>query len=720
MKLLLSIVPAALLLLSAANGPAQTKQASVVANCRSVALASSSGVWPGYGTVYNVFTTYDGSSGFPLHDVVNGNWEYSEELRPRAGRSGVYEADFVTYNTSGSYIEYGSFTINAPTTDSDSNGLPDFAQKNKAVNATISGSGRMDWAYTGATGFFNISGHLSRSANSQTGNYSMTVGDASGSVTYAGTWGLQYVSGTITYQREPNVLTFNLVSSGYDGSSNAVSGSTVFVVNNPNQITLPQVSLTNSEGEVISIRPGVLNRSGNKYIGNLQLVDGNTATSWPDFTAWVMEITDTNDSNTNGVPDLSDLGIAPAIIVQPTNQVVGLGRPAAFAVLASGSSPLQYHWRFNGSDYPACTDATLLISSAQLTNAGSYRVIITNAAGSVTSAVATLTVIAPPVITANPKSQNAKVGGNATFSVTASGTNLQYRWWLLGGAGTSTNTWPAWTNSTLNLVGVSPPFAGGYFAVVTNLGGVAISSVATLIISPTITNQPQSQTVAAGNDATFWVGATGLFDTYRWRFNGATLPGKTDATLLIAKAQPTNAGNYSVVITNAAGAVTSAVATLSVVLPPTITVQPQSQTVAQRSNATLRVTASGTAPLGYQWRFNGANLAGATVSSLIRTNFQKAHEGPYDVVVSNSAGTTTSTSAWLYLNGPLRFTNCTASADGLFRARLLGVAGSRYVIQASSNLTTWSSLQTNLAANGIFDFVDTNSARLDHRFYRAK
>ena len=720
MKLLLSALMSVLIFLLAPKSPAQPRQASVIANCRSVVLAESSGVWPGAGTVYNVFTTYDSSTGFPLHDVVNGAWEYSEELRPRAGKSGVYEADFVSYNTSGSYVEYGSFSLKAPTTDSDGNGLPDVAQKNKAVNAAISGSGRMDWAYNGSSGPFTISGNLTRSANSQMGNYVMTVANSLGSITYRGTWGLQYVSGTMTYQREPNLLTLNLVSLGFDGSSNAVSGATSFIVNNPNQVSLPQVSLTNSEGEVISIYPAVLNRSGNKYIGELQLVDGNPGSSWADYTGWVMEITDANDSNNNGVPDLSDLGLAPAIVAQPTNQVVGLGCAASFAVKASGTPPLEYSWRFNDAVYPACSEASLLISCAQPTNAGSYRVTISNAAGSVTSAVASLTIIAPPAITANPRNQNVKVGGNAKFSVTASGTNLQYRWWSFGGGGTMTNTHPTWTNSTLNLVGVSPPSAGGYFAVVTNLGGAVTSAVATLIVSPTITNQPQSQIVAAGQDAAFSVGATGLFDTYRWRFNGATLPGKIDATLPIANAQLANAGNYSVVITNAAGSVTSVVATLTVVVPPTITIQPQSQTVAQRGNATLRVTATGTAPLGYQWRFNGTNLPGATLSSCIRTNFQQVHEGAYDVVVSNFAGTASSSSAWLYLNGPLRFIACTASADGLFRARLLGISGSNYVIQVSTNLTTWSPLQTNGGANGIFDFVDPNSAKFDRRFYRAK
>jgi hypothetical protein len=87
-------------------------------------------------------------------------------------------------------------------------------------------------------------------------------------------------------------------------------------------------------------------------------------------------------------------------------------------------------------------------------------------------------------------------------------------------------------------------------------------------------------------------------------------------------------------------------------LPPAILTHPQSQFVVQGSNATLTVVASGTAPLGYQWRFNGAALAGATASSFSRVNAQFTHSGNYDVVVSNAFGMATSQVALLTVTLP--------------------------------------------------------------------
>src|SRR6185369_7618598 len=107
----------------------------------------------------------------------------------------------------------------------------------------------------------------------------------------------------------------------------------------------------------------------------------------------------------------------------------------------------------------------------------------------------------------------------------------------------------------------------------------------------------------------------------------------------IASAQSADAGSYTVTVTNSVGSVTSNAATLTVnaaATAPTITTQPASQTVTAGSNATFSVVASGTAPLTYQWLFNGTNISGATNSSLTLTNVQSANAGSYTVTVTNS------------------------------------------------------------------------------------
>ena len=114
--------------------------------------------------------------------------------------------------------------------------------------------------------------------------------------------------------------------------------------------------------------------------------------------------------------------------------------------------------------------------------------------------------------------------------------------------------------------------------------------------------------------------------------------------------QPTDAGSYSVVVSNIAGTATSADAVLTVNVAPAITTQPQDQNVNQSSNAVFSVVATGTPAPSYQWRWNGANISGATASGYTRGNAQPADAGSYSVVVSNIAGTATSANAMLTVN----------------------------------------------------------------------
>jgi hypothetical protein len=84
--------------------------------------------------------------------------------------------------------------------------------------------------------------------------------------------------------------------------------------------------------------------------------------------------------------------IAPYITTQPQSQTVGEGSTASMVVVADGASPLRYQWRFHGTNLPGATNAAISFPSVQPSHGGGYAVVITNIAGSITSAVATLTV----------------------------------------------------------------------------------------------------------------------------------------------------------------------------------------------------------------------------------------------------------------------------------------------------------------------------------------
>jgi hypothetical protein len=172
---------------------------------------------------------------------------------------------------------------------------------------------------------------------------------------------------------------------------------------------------------------------------------------------------------------------------------------------------------------------------------------------------------------------------------------------------------------------------------------------------PTIVTPPANQTVTAGQTATFSVTASGTAPlSYQWQKNGADINGATLAsyTTPVATAQD-NDEQFRVVVSNSVGSATSSAATLTVDSPPTIVTPPANQTVRAGQTATFSVTASGTAPLSYQWQKNGADINGATLASYTTPATAAQDNGAeFRVVVSNSAGKATSNPATLTVSPP--------------------------------------------------------------------
>jgi hypothetical protein len=309
--------------------------------------------------------------------------------------------------------------------------------------------------------------------------------------------------------------------------------------------------------------------------------------------------------------------------------------------------------------------ATGLINGTPTTS-GAFAVSLTatNSFGTGTATTLTVTIAAAPVIgggggvlgsapavTTNPADQSVTEGGTATFTVVATGTApLTYQWRrdlvaISGG-----------TSATLTLTGVKLADAGSYSVLVSNAigstgSGPAQLTVAALTTPPSITTQPVSQTIPPGNTATFTVVATGASPlAYQWRKNGTPIAGATASTLTIRSASVSDNGAYTVVVTNSIGTATSSAANLSVdsgAVAPAITTQPVAQVANVGGNVTLSVTATGTAPLSYQWFRDGVALPGATAATLALTNVQGSDSGAYSVRITSSAGTVTSNAATL-------------------------------------------------------------------------
>lgn len=340
-----------------------------------------------------------------------------------------------------------------------------------------------------------------------------------------------------------------------------------------------------------------------------------------------------------------DKGTPPTISTPPTAQTACVGGKVTFSVTAAGKAPLSYQWKKDGTAISGATNATYTIGSVAAGDAGSYTVVVTNAAGSITSAAAVLTVNVPPTITAQPAAQSACLGKSVLFSVTATGTPpFSYQWkkdgTTIAGATTAIYTIPAVTNAD----------EGTYTVVVTNGCGSVTSTPAALSLgaAPTITSEPTAQTVCAGQPVEFTVAATGTPPlTYQWLKDGGEIGGATAATYTISAAASTDAGAYSATVANSCGTVTSRAAALTVGNAPTITAQPASQAAVAGSSATFSVTATGTPPFSYQWQRDGADIAGATEPSYTIPAVASADAGSYTVVVTNPCGSATSDPALL-------------------------------------------------------------------------
>jgi len=260
-----------------------------------------------------------------------------------------------------------------------------------------------------------------------------------------------------------------------------------------------------------------------------------------------------------------------------------------------------------------------------------------------------------PAITQQPESETVTAGQAATFSVMATGTApLAYQWYMNGAAAGANSSSFTITAATTGQTGAQ------IYVLVTNAAGSATSATVTLTVAatttaPTITQQPASVTVTAGQPATFSVTATGTAPlTYQWFMNG-TAAGTNSSTLSIAQTTiGQNDAQINVKVSNTAGNATSATVMLAVnpaaPTEPTITLQPTNLTVTAGQSATFTVTATGTAPLTYQWFMNG-NPVGANSNSYTISQATLGQTGAQIyVTVTNVVNTATSQTVTLTVN----------------------------------------------------------------------
>lgn len=379
----------------------------------------------------------------------------------------------------------------------------------------------------------------------------------------------------------------------------------------------------------------------------------------------------------------------PTITLNPVSQSIPDGNSVTFSAAATGVPSPTVQWQVStngGSTYTNISGAT---STSYTFNAAAsqsgylYRALFTNALGSTPTTAATLTVTAPatiPTVTQNPASLSVVVGNTATFTVAAIGIPFPtVQWQVSTDLGVSYKNIPGATSRQYSVTATYDLSSNRYRAVFTNSSGSAITSAATLLVTPptsapVLTANPTSRSVIEGAVVTFGAGASGSpTPTAQWQVstNGGTtwfnIFGATSPVYTFNASYSQNGYRYRAVFTNSSGSVTSASALLTVNTQPVIPVvstDPVDTTVNAGQTATFTATSSGGSLTTAQWQvstdgktftnintgvttiFNGT----ATTSTLSFTANGSQSGNSYQVIFTTPAGTVTSKVAKLTVN----------------------------------------------------------------------
>jgi len=320
-------------------------------------------------------------------------------------------------------------------------------------------------------------------------------------------------------------------------------------------------------------------------------------------------------------------------------------------VSASGTEPLTYNWLKGGDLYSSGTDAELSITDVTEQDGGFYQVEVVNAIGSVRSTIVEISVIEPVRIVQQPVDATLIQGDNGLLTVQATGSEPVYYQWYHNGDPVAGGT-----RASLNILDVQVENRGTYEVHVSNRAGTVISDSVNLKLSfpPSITLQPRPFTGLTGDSLVLRVEASGTKPlAYQWLKDGQSIAGQTSESLVVESVQESDAGTYSVLVTNEAGSATSDSAVVSITTPVTITAQPQGRTAPAGTSVTFSVTATGTEPITFQWLKNGEKITGMTSSTYSVSSVATSDTGGYQVLISNPAGDQISQTATLRVAQPV-------------------------------------------------------------------
>lgn len=286
------------------------------------------------------------------------------------------------------------------------------------------------------------------------------------------------------------------------------------------------------------------------------------------------------------------------------------------------------------------------------TNTGVWNVFIfvseAGAADRTTTTNVVFTIVSfSPLISSQSSDIITNLNSSVTISVNAEGgTPLYYQWKF------NNNDILNATNSDYTFA-AAPATAGNYTCLITNKFGNITSSPIKVGLSskPVVTKQPANITAVSGSTVTFSISYTGTpKPVFQWCKDNVPINNETNSSLTLINISVSDVGKYSVLLKNMAGVTASADGTLTVLVPPTITIQPISQAINAGESVTFICEASGYPALNFQWRKDGVDLNGQTSNTLTINNATLNDVGDYELAIDNLVGSIVSDSVHLTVN----------------------------------------------------------------------
>ncbi len=364
------------------------------------------------------------------------------------------------------------------------------------------------------------------------------------------------------------------------------NGYATSLYNAPLQITAQPLSQIVNEGQGVMLRVNAQSGDGNlryQWYRDGQIITGATGSTLSiasatlsDTGTYYVSISDVDEQLQSNTALLTVNEIIDPVVIttQPSGTTVTEGQAINLSVQVSGDGPFSYQWQKGGSLIPGATQSSLLIANSQLQDAGSYRVIISNAVSEVPSAYVNVVVTqaATPVsIQSQPESRTARIGEDVSFNVSATGSGfISYQWFKNGVALSNAN------QSQLRLTTIDESAAGNYYVRVSNSLGSLQSATASLTVTTDsvdiqILSHPVSIQLAPGESTNLAVAANSSQTlSYQWLFNGLPISGANSPTHAINNASELDAGLYRVRISTADQSVESNSAMVSISALPSL------------------------------------------------------------------------------------------------------------------------------------------------------